>query len=249
MRKRNYRYREKAFLVEGMKAVVEALYSPFKPECLLFLEDGIGDLEAHAGVIVKRDIPCYSVNEDVISHLATTVTPQGVIAVSPFVHRGLKAFLDEAPSTILVADRVRDPGNLGNMVRAADASGTEGMIICRESADIYNPKTVRSTAGSIFHLPLVTDVDIAAVISALKDKGHRIFAADAHDGSAIWDVKWPEKVALVMGNEAWGIPREDEAMADEIVHIPIFGRAESLNVAAAAAVILFDIKRRLWPTR
>ena len=117
------------------------------------------------------------------------------------------------------------------------------MVVCAESADPYNAKTVRSTAGSLFHLPLSVGQDAACVIADLKRHGYAVFAADAHSGTAMWEVEWPGKVALVMGNEAWGIPREEETMVDGVVRIPLIGHAESLNVAAAAAVLLYEIAR------
>ena len=201
-------------------------------------------MEAYADVIGERLIPCYSVNDEVMSILSTTVTPQGVLAVSPLVHVALDRLLESGPSTVLVANRVRDPGNLGNMVRIADAAGVEGMVICSGSTDLYNPKTVRSTAGSIFHLPLAVGEGIAETVHHLKRAGYTVFASDAHAGTGMWEVEWPDRLALVMGNEAWGIPEEEEALSDGVVRVPVLGKAESLNVSAAAALLLYEVQRR-----
>lgn len=244
LRKKNYRYRENSFLVEGVQCVGEALTSSFVPKCLICNERGMEAMEAYADVIRERSVPCFATNDEVISTLTATVTPQGVIAVYPLVHKELDSVLKAAPSTILVASRVRDPGNLGNMVRIADAAGAGGMVICAQSADLYNPKTVRSTAGSIFHIPLAVGDDVSIVIQSLKRAGYAVFAANAHSGKSMWDVEWPHRLALVMGNEAWGIPPHEEVMADALVRVDLFGKAESLNVSAAAAVLLYEVKRR-----
>jgi TrmH family RNA methyltransferase len=162
------------------------------------------------------------------------------------VHTGLDSISGGGAATVLVANRVRDPGNLGSMVRIADAAGVGGMVICAESADLYNPKTVRSTAGSLFHIPLAVGDDITTTLRALKENGYVVFAADAHSGTSIWEAEWPRRLALVMGNEAWGIPLEETALADGLVRVPILGRAESLNVSAAAAVLLYEVERRRY---
>jgi TrmH family RNA methyltransferase len=206
-------------------------------------QKGIDALGAYTDLIMDLSIPCFEVNDDVISALSTTVTPQGILAVSPLVHIDMARLAIEATSTIIVANRVRDPGNLGSMVRIADAAGAGGLIVCRESADLYNPKTVRSTAGSIFHVPLAVGLGILDVVQQLKNDGYTVFTTDAHSGKTMWDVEWPEKVALVMGNEAWGIPEEEEAISDGQVKVPILGRAESLNVSSAAALLLYEVER------
>jgi TrmH family RNA methyltransferase len=244
LRKRNFRYREGLFLVEGLQCVAEALKSPHIPECLICNERGREALQAYADIVRTLKIPRLDVSDEVIASLSDTVTPQGIIAVSPLVHVAVEDICDAGPPTLVLASRVRDPGNLGNMIRIADAAGAGGMIICAESADPYNPKTVRSTAGSLFHLPLAIGGAISDTLGTLKEAGYTILAADAHAGTAMWDEEWPEKLVLVMGNEAWGIPEDETALADGLVRIPILGGAESLNVSAATAVLLYEVARR-----
>jgi len=244
LRKRNFRYREGMFLAEGLQAVVEALRSPYEVHCLMCNARGMSLLEPYGELIAARRVPCFMVSDEVMKSLSDTVTPQGLIAAAGIVHREVEEILTGSPSTILVANRVRDPGNLGNMVRIADAAGARGMIVCRESADLYNPKTVRSTAGSIFRLPLAVDADIGETVRALKHRGYVVYAADAHAGVPLWETEWHPQSALLMGNEAWGLPPGEEEAADAIVSIPLYGGAESLNVSAAAAVILYEVARR-----
>jgi TrmH family RNA methyltransferase len=244
LRKKKFRYREGKFLVEGLQAVVEALRHERKPECLICSRKGIEAMQAYADVFADGSVPCYAAEDNVISTLSSTVTPQGIIAISPMLDVDIGRLAGEKYSTILVANRVRDPGNLGNMIRIADASGCDGIVVCRESADPYNPKTVRSTAGSLFHVPLVISEGIGEAVLGLKDQGYLIYTADAHRGTNMWEAAWPKRLALVVGNEAWGIPEEEEELADEIVHVPVYGRAESLNVSSAAALLLYEVERR-----
>lgn len=230
--------------MEGLQSVSEALLSPYAPDCLLCNQRGMEAMEAYADVIRDRSIACYSVTDEVIATLAGTVTPQGVIAVMPLVHVDLDRLLGLGPSIVLVANRVRDPGNLGNMIRIADAAGAEGMVIGAESVDLYNPKTVRSSAGSVFHLPLAVREEVPGLVQRLKRDGYTVLAASPHAGTGMWEMRWPGRMALVMGNEAWGMPAEEEALVDGLVRIPLFGKAESLNVAAATAVLLYEVRRQ-----
>lgn len=241
--KKNFRCRERKFLVEGLQCVSEALVHPSRPECLICDEKGLNALEAYSDIVADRGIPVFQAQPAVMTCLTTAVTPQGVLAVMPMLDVDLAAILESAASTLVVADRVRDPGNLGSMLRAADAAGAGGMVVCAESADLYNPKTVRGTAGSIFHLPHSVGHDMRDAVTALREHGFTIIAAHPHAGTEHWDFTWPERLALVLGNEAWGIPREDEELLDDLVRVPILGRAESLNVAAAAAVLLYEVER------
>lgn len=242
--KRTFRYREGLFLAEGLKTVVESLNAVAPPECVIADKKGLSALEAYSDYLLARNIPCFQVTPSVMELLTSTVTPQGVVAVCPMLHRPLDVLLAEGPPVILVADRVRDPGNLGTMVRIADAAGAGGVVVCSESVDLYNPKTVRSTAGSIFHLPVCVGQEAGGALRSLKESGYRVLVADPREGTVVWEMEWPDRVALVMGNEAWGVPDQEEEMADGRVRIPIAGRAESLNVAAATAVILYDILRK-----
>lgn len=222
----------------------EALASDFVPECLICNERGSEAVEAYADIIRERSIPCFLATDEVISSLTATVTPQGIIAAMPMLHKALEVLIGKGPHTILVANKVRDPGNLGNMIRIADAAGVGGMVVCEQSVDPYNPKTVRSTAGSLFHCPISLGDDASEAVKKLREAGYKVYAADAHRGTGLWEMEWPHKLAVVMGNEAWGMGTDEESLFDDLVRVDVFGRAESLNVSAAAAVILYEIKRQ-----
>jgi signal transduction histidine kinase len=130
------------------------------------------------------------------------------------------------------------------VLRSADAAGADGVVFSSTSVDVYNSKTVRASAGSLFHVPIVRDVETPDAVAALRRRGARILAMDAAGDTDIWDVDLAEPVAFVFGNEAWGLPQEVRELADAVVRVPIAGRAESINLAAAASVCLFEWARR-----
>lgn len=199
----------------------------------------------YADLIEKGCRKAFRVSDEVISYLTDTVNPQGMIAVFPFVHEEDLSLVEDSGQPLVLLDRVRDPGNLGAMIRAADAAGMKALLVSEESADIYNPKVVRASAGSIFHLPLFIEWETREVITRLKSKGYTVVATTARGEVSFWDYPWTGNTLVMLGNEAWGIPPDDEELADARVRVPIFGKAESLNVATAATLIFYEIERRL----
>ena len=144
-------------------------------------------------------------------------------------------------SLVVICAQVRDPGNAGTVIRCADAFGADAVILSSDSVEVYNPKTVRASVGSLFHLPIVVGVDLAEAIEACRDAGMQIFATDGASGTDLTDLgaDLEKPTAWVMGNESWGLPVEHLALADRTVAVPIYGNAESLNLATAAAVCLY----------
>lgn len=185
-----------------------------------------------------------------MSELAQTVTPQGLLAVCDFVDVPLDQVTALRPSLVALLANVRDPGNAGTVLRAADAAGAGAVIFADASVDVYNGKCVRASAGSLFHLPVVAGVRLPATVDALKNAGLRVLAADGRAGSTLDDPRTREALcsptAWLFGNEAWGLPDDLLALADESVAVPIYGRAESLNLAAAAAVCLYASAQSLF---
>jgi RNA methyltransferase, TrmH family len=183
------------------------------------------------------------VSGEVMSELAQTVTPQGLLAVCDFVDVPLAALDNSTMRLAALLANVRDPGNAGTVLRTADAAGADAVVFADASVDPYNGKCVRASAGSLFHLPVVAGARLADAVVALKDAGLRIVAADGRSGTTLDDPDTREALraptAWLFGNEAWGLPPELLALADQSVAVPIYGRAESLNLAAAAAVCLY----------
>jgi TrmH family RNA methyltransferase len=187
-------------------------------------------------------VDVHEVSPDVMGKLTSTVTPQGIVGVSPFLDVASATLRDVG--CIAVLNEVRDPGNAGTVLRSADAAGAGGVVFTASSVDAYNPKTVRSSAGSIYHLPIVRGETTSAVLQGSRDRGMRIIAMDGQGDEDLYATDLSEPTAFVFGNEAHGLPEDVLAMADATVRVPHQGKAESLNLAAAATVCLFEWARR-----
>lgn len=227
------------FLVEGPQAVRELL--TFAPETALdvyiaYDGDGFVDLERLAD---EHGVYVTSVTRQVMQTISDTVTPQGIVAVAQMTEHSLEATLRDA-QLVAVLHEVRDPGNAGTVLRAADAAGADAVIFAGDSIDPWNPKVVRSTTGSLFHLPVVTGVTLEDVHETTTALGIKMLAADV-GGEELnpLDPLLQERVAWVFGNEARGLTAEALALTDRSLKLPIFGKAESLNLATAASVCLY----------
>jgi TrmH family RNA methyltransferase len=189
-----------------------------------------------AGILVHRLAP------GVLERVAGTITPQPVLAVA---RRRPPALADlAAADLVVVAADVRDPGNAGTLVRSAEAAGAQGVVFCRGSVDVTNPKTVRASAGALFHVPVVEGGDPQEVLGVLGDLGLVRIGAAARGGERPDRVDLTRPVALVFGNEAWGLPEPVVSSLDGLVTIPMSGRAESLNLGMAASILLYEARRQ-----
>jgi TrmH family RNA methyltransferase len=242
--KKNQRAETGLFLIEGPQAVAEALqYRPdlvtevFATSAALDRHPAIARAAAAAGLRIE------TVTDAVLETIADTVTPQGVVAVCRQFPMALDELLAARPRLVAVLEEVRDPGNAGTIIRVADAAGADAVILTGSSVDVFNPKVVRATTGSLFHLPVVVGVPLAATLERLRGLGTRILAADV-SGDDLLDVRSDGHLdgptAWLFGNEARGLTDEQLALADRAVIVPIYGRAESLNLATAAAVCLYE---------
>ena len=245
--KRAFRQRERAFLAEGPQAVAEAFHCGARVTDLFVTVPARtrhGDLVA---AIATAGIPVHVVSGEVMDELAQTVTPQGLLAVCGFVDVPLAEVARAKPALVALLANVRDPGNAGTVLRTADAAGAHAVVFADASVDPYNGKCVRASAGSLFHLPVVAGTRLEEAVVTLREAGLRIVAADGRAGRPLDDPEVQARLAgptaWMFGNEAWGLPPELVALADEPVAVPIYGRAESLNLAAAAAVCLYASAR------
>lgn len=184
----------------------------------------------------------FELGPGVLGRVAQTVSPQPVLAVVRTPAAGLE-HLRQATFVVVCVD-VRDPGNAGAVIRAADAAGADAVVCCRGSADPFNPKTVRASAGSVLHLPVLVWGTADDLLDELGRLGLRRLAAMAHGGRSHTEVDLRAPVALVLGNEAAGLPDALSGHCDEAITVPTEGRAESLNVSLAAAVLCFEVHRQ-----
>jgi RNA methyltransferase, TrmH family len=245
--KRRDRGKERRFIAEGPQAVREAVaHGGTLVELLATPEAAERHPELVAGARAGG-AGTYLVTDEIIASLSETVTPQGVVGVCRFVDVPLDEVLRSRPRLVAVLAHVRDPGNAGTVLRCADAAGADAVVLTDACVDLYNPKAVRASAGSLFHLPVVVDVPVRDAIEGLRGAGVRVLAADgagARDlDEELDDGTLGAPTAWVFGNEAWGLPEQTRALADEVVRVPIHGAAESLNLATAAAVCLYASAR------
>jgi RNA methyltransferase, TrmH family len=248
--KRALRQQERAFLAEGPQAVSEALATGAGVSGLFVTAQAQA---RHADLVAKAEdagIDVQLVSGEVMSELAQTVTPQGLLAVCDFVDVSLDRVTEARPTLVVLLANVRDPGNAGTVLRTADAAGAGAVIFADASVDVYNGKCVRASAGSLFHLPVVAGVRLSAATAALRGAGLRVLAADGRGSVTLDDPRTSAALssptAWLFGNEAWGLPDDLLALADESVAVPIYGRAESLNLATAAAVCLYASAQALF---
>lgn len=251
---RSARERAGVFAVEGPQAVREALAAHAAGTAavreLYATAEALARHEDIARGAERSGVTARLVPPDVLAAMVDTVHPQGLLAVCDLVGVPLAQVAAARPRLVAVLARVRDPGNAGTVIRAADAAGADAVILTDASVDVHNPKCVRSSAGSLFHLPIVTGVPLAEAAEALRAAGSTVLAADG-EGTLDLDRLQDEGadgvlhggVAWIFGNEAWGLPLEDREVADAVVRVPIHGRAESLNLAVAAALCLYATAR------
>ena len=237
LKKRAFRDEDRLLLAEGAQAVGEALEAGSL--LTVYVTDELDELAVRARA---AGVDVVHVGPDVVRAITSTVTPQGVVGIAPYVD----VPLDQVPDggCVAILHEVRDPGNAGTVLRSADAAGASAVVFSDRSVDVYNPKTVRSSAGSLFHLPVVRNVPTHETIRELRGRGYRVLAMDGRGERDLYGVDLSGAVAFVFGNEAHGLPDDVLRAADASVHVPHVGPAESLNLAAAATVCLFERARR-----
>ncbi|MCK8681259.1 TrmH family RNA methyltransferase [Streptomyces lichenis] len=255
--KRTFRSKERLFIAEGPQAVREAVAhrgpgtaagtgEPTLVELFTTVEaaERYADIVAAARAAGAR---VHHASADVLADVSQTVTPQGLLGVCRFLDSPFAEVLAARPRLVAVLANVRDPGNAGTVLRCADAAGADAVVLTDASVDLYNPKAVRASVGSVFHLPVAVGVPVEQAVAGLREAGVRVLAADGageRDLDAELDAgTMGTPTAWVFGNEAWGLPEETRALADAVVRVPIHGRAESLNLATAAAVCLYGSAR------
>lgn len=261
LEKGSIRKKNHSFVVEGIKLVDEALEYGNVLDIIvsesLYHEIVSGDL-ARNGLLsdngkhiikqVKQGTSLTVVSDAVFKSVSETITPQGVIAVVDMPESGLlegdylkKAYEKSGKIKLLVLEDTADPGNLGTIMRTAEAAGVTGVIMGKGTVDIFNPKVVRSTMGSIFRLPFSYVDDLKAVILGLKRDGISFYATHLKGKESYRDISYSDKAGILIGNEARGLSDEIANLADTYVIIPMQGKVESLNAAVAAALMMYEV--------
>lgn len=246
---RSARQRHGLFLVEGPQGVREAVtWAPARVRDVYLTPEA----ERRHGAIARdaraAGLPTHLTSADVLD--AMSADAQGVLAVARITPTALAEVAGPRPRLVAVLASVRDPGNAGTVIRTADAAGADAVVLTTTSVDVHNPKVVRASAGSLFHLPVVVGVPLPEVVTALRHAGSVVLAADGggvHDLDDLLgdgrDGLLGRPTAWLLGNEAHGLTEDELALADTSVRVPIHGRAESLNLATAAALCLYASAR------
>jgi TrmH family RNA methyltransferase len=238
------------FLIEGIRLCEEALNSAWSIEYVLFtpsFEEKIKgkDFLRRLQNSNAKLIPAKSHD---LEKLSDTVTPPGIMFVVKTRRNQKEELWRKNNNFILVLDGIRDPGNVGTLIRTADAFGADGVLLSNDTVELLNPKVVRSTMGSIFHLPVFDDMNLERTLLELKKRSFRIIGTDIKEGKNLDSVDSSGNICLLIGNEAEGLRENLLALSDELVHIPIYGKAESLNAAVAGGILLYEITRKRTPT-
>lgn len=242
--KRSARTETGLFLLEGPQAVREAL--AYRPEAIVELFATPTGWEKHPDLraaAAENEVEVEYVAEDVLHAMADTVTPQGVVAVVQQTPTSVREIFAASPRLIAICEEVRDPGNLGTIIRAADAAGADAVVLTGRTVDPFNPKVVRATTGSLFHLPVSVGGTLEDVVQRARAAGLSVLAADVKGDDLLQaraDGVLAQPTAWLFGNEARGLEESALELADHVLKLPIFGRAESLNLATAASVCLYE---------
>lgn len=244
---RHFREKEGKFLVEGVRFVEEALKSAFLVELLVYCPEY--NLSSRGQALLTtaaaRGIATLKVEKAFFREIAGTQTPQGILAVVKWRRYGLAGLQEgRQPALLVIVDAVSDPGNLGTIVRAADAAGAGGVILLKGTVDLLNPKALRATMGSIFHLPVIQDCAVEEVKAFLKHQDIKVVAGVPRGGKPIFESELKVSCAIIVGSEPRGPGEAILSGAVERVCIPMPGQAESLNVAVSTAIMLYEAVRQ-----
>ena len=230
------------FVAEGLRFVEEI---PDDYEIMLYAVSESFESEFDLAVFEKRAI-VHVVADKLFKEISDTTNPQGILAVIRQKKNSIEQVIDNAGENgfFIIAEELNDPGNLGTIVRTADACGCDGVFLSKGSVDVYNPKVLRSTMGSVFHLPVISDVDLEECIQKLKDNGITIYAAHLRGKEYPYSFNLSNGCSFILGNEARGLSDKVANLADVYVKIPMIGKAESLNASIAAGVLMYEVVRQ-----
>jgi len=242
------RMQEGKFTVEGIKTVREAIAWNAKIHSIVVDEKLCNETADLLEEMERREVPVYVVDERVMEAVTETKTPQGIVGV---VHKPCNEFQiedyakhrNDADVIVLAIDRLQDPGNLGTIIRTADAVGIHSVLLSKGTVELFSPKVIRSTMGSIFHIPVFCEVQLGEELSKLKEQGFFIIASHLKGENFFRRPQIKKPVVLIIGNEANGIDDKITGQADRLYKLPMAGKAESLNASIAAGVMIYDIAR------
>lgn len=239
-KKGKIRAEQDVFVVEGIK-----MYREVPKELVekVYLSESFANGELGQEMLQERN-DAVILGDQVFKSVSDTMTPQGVLAVVKRQHYALEQVTKGAAPLILVLESIQDPGNLGTILRTAEGAGVTGIIMSSDTVDIYNPKTIRSTMGSIYRVPFLYVSDLEAAVTRLREAQVKIYAAHLKGTKNYDEQDYKSSSAFLIGNEGKGLSEELAAMADEYIRIPMCGQVESLNAAVASAILMYEVFRQ-----
>jgi len=240
LKEKKYRTSSNMFLVEGFRFTKEALKSDFEVVNIFISASGETKYEnSSMKDKLQKNTKVYNVSDSLFKSICDTDNPQGILAVVK--NKPVEIKYDHG--FYILTDKIQDPGNMGTIIRTAHAAGALGVIITKGTVDIYNEKTLRATMGSIFKIPVIYDKDLS-LVQKLRDGGFKLITSSLDTDKNFYDVDLKEKVIISVGNEGNGISEEVYDICDVKIKIPMPGGAESLNVAVAASIMMYEVVRQ-----
>lgn len=242
-KKSKLREEEQVFVIEGKKLFDEVVHDRMDSIEKVYLSESYFSL---AGAMdgIPEGILVEIVSDNVFREISETVTPQGILAVVAMPKYRMEELLTRAKVRLLVLEDLRDPGNLGTIMRTAEAAGIDGILLSKESVDMYNPKVIRSTMGAIFRMPFLYFEDFQEMLVRLKNAGIILYATHLKGSVEYTQITYDKKAAVLIGNESQGLSAISVQKADHKIRIPMEGQVESLNAAVAAAIVMYELKRQ-----
>lgn len=245
IKNRRSKYKSNAFIIEGPHLIEMAIASGHQIKEVFFTNTFSAKKDGQRLIrqISKYTNDIFEITEHLLNKLTDTETPQGILAMASYAPKNLEDIRFKSVPLIVIIDGVQEPGNLGTIIRTSDAAGADAVIILKGTCDVFMQKTLRATAGSIFNMPIV-HAEAGALLKWLASKGIRLSVTAVDGRTSMFDADLKNAVAFVFGNEAHGVSSQMKKNADFIFKIPIFGKAESLNVSTSAAVCLYEAVRQ-----
>ncbi|GAA0089659.1 TrmH family RNA methyltransferase [Clostridium perfringens] len=233
LKEKKHRIKSNKYLIEGLRFVEEAIKSKVSIDSIIFTES-FKEKNPDLFLKINENIKLIQMNEALLKQLCSTENPQGIVGVINMQNKELKS-----GELVVLVDKVQDPGNMGTIIRTAHAAGAEGIVMTKGTVDIYNDKTLRSTMGSIFYIPIVED-DSLDFVKSLKKEGYKLVVSSLQGKNNFFEENLQGKVMIAVGNEGNGVSDEVYDIADIKVKIPMPGEAESLNVAVATSIMIYE---------
>lgn len=246
LHKRKHREKNNEFIIEGLRIIEHALENNTEISAIYYSDEMVNSSRGQElfQKIYHNNVNLYKVDRKIFQEISTTDNTQGILGIVKMKYYNLNDIINKEKYTLIILDRLQDPGNVGTIIRTADSAGINGIIALKGTVDIYNSKTIRSTMGSIFTIPIIYADEVSDIIQSLMSKGTDVIATSLDAEKYHFDVKYGNKNAIIIGNEANGISDELMKYSKIKVKIPIIGNAESLNASIASGIIIYELVRQ-----